>query len=68
VLAAATFQYFRPLPVTNATSIVPTVQRIGTAPSLPWPAQGEAALFVDGAGEAVASAGNRRCRWPAPPR
>jgi len=38
--------------VTNATSIVPTVQRIGTAPSLPWPAQGEAALFVDGVGEA----------------
>jgi D-alanyl-D-alanine carboxypeptidase (penicillin-binding protein 5/6) len=52
VLAAAAFQYFRPLPVTNATSIVPTVQRIGTAPSLPWPAQGEAALFVDGVGEA----------------
>ena len=52
MLAAATFQYFRPLPVTNATSIVPTVQRIGTAPSLPWPAQGEAALFVDGVGEA----------------
>jgi len=51
VLAAAAFQYFRPLPVTAATSIVPSVERIGTAPALPWPAQGEAALFVDGVGE-----------------
>jgi D-alanyl-D-alanine carboxypeptidase (penicillin-binding protein 5/6) len=51
VLAAAAFQYFRPLPVTAATSVVPAAERLGTAPVLPWPAQGEAALFVDGVGE-----------------
>jgi D-alanyl-D-alanine carboxypeptidase (penicillin-binding protein 5/6) len=51
VLAAAAFQYFRPLPVTAATSVVPAVERLGTAPALPWPAQGKAALFVDGVGE-----------------
>ena len=37
MLAAAAFQYFRPLPVTAATSIVPTVEHVGTAPALPWP-------------------------------
>ena len=51
MLAAAAFQYFRPLPVTAATSVVPAVERLGTAPALPWPAQGKAALFVDGVGE-----------------
>jgi D-alanyl-D-alanine carboxypeptidase (penicillin-binding protein 5/6) len=49
VLAAAAFQYFRPLPVTAAASVVPAVERLGVAPALPWPAQGETALFVDGA-------------------
>ncbi len=52
MLAAAAFQYFRPLPVTAATSVVPLSERLGTAPALPWPAQGEAALFVDGPGDA----------------
>jgi D-alanyl-D-alanine carboxypeptidase (penicillin-binding protein 5/6) len=51
VLAAAAFQYFRPLPVTGATSVVPAELLLGTAPVLPWPAQGKAALFVDGIGE-----------------
>jgi len=51
VLAAAAFQYFRALPVTAATSVIPAQLRLGTAPVLPWPAQGEAALFVDGIGE-----------------
>jgi D-alanyl-D-alanine carboxypeptidase (penicillin-binding protein 5/6) len=51
VLAAAAFQYFRPLPVTAATSVVLAAERLGTAPVLPWPVQGEAALFVDGVGE-----------------
>jgi serine-type D-Ala-D-Ala carboxypeptidase (penicillin-binding protein 5/6) len=58
VLAAAAFQYFRPLPVTAATAVVPTQERIGTAAALPWPAQGEAALFVEGLGE-VGSSGGR---------
>jgi D-alanyl-D-alanine carboxypeptidase (penicillin-binding protein 5/6) len=50
VLVAAAVQYFRPLPVTAATSVVPAVEHVGTAPVLAWPAQGEAALFVDGVG------------------
>jgi len=62
VLAAAAFQYFRPLPVTAATSVVPGTERVGTAPALPWPAQGEAALFVEGLGE-IGSFGGRS---PAP--
>ena len=57
MLAAAAFQYFRPLPVTAATSVVPAAERLGTAPVLPWPAQGEAALFVDGVGEVGSSGG-----------
>jgi len=58
VLAAAAFQYFRPLPVTAATSVVPAQERLGTAAALPWPVQGEAALFVDGVGE-VGSSGSK---------
>jgi D-alanyl-D-alanine carboxypeptidase (penicillin-binding protein 5/6) len=57
VLAAAAFQYFRPLPVTAATSVVPTQERIGAAATLPWPAQGEAALFVERVGEVGRSGG-----------
>lgn len=57
MLAAAAFQYFRPLPVTTATSVVAPVERLGAAPVLPWPAQGKAALFVDGLGEAGSSGG-----------
>ena len=57
MLAAAAFQYFRPLPVTAATSVVSPVERLGAAPVLPWPAQGKAALYVDGLGEAGSSGG-----------
>ena len=57
MLAAAAFQYFRPLPVTAATSVVPAQERIGSVPALPWPAQGEAALFVEGVGEVGSSGG-----------
>jgi len=57
VLAAAAFQYFRPLPVTAATSVVPAAERLGTAPVFLWPAQGEAALFVEGVGEVGSSGG-----------
>jgi len=48
--------------VTAATSVVPAVEHVGTAPALPWPAQGEAALLVDGLGEVGSSGG----RSPAP--
>jgi D-alanyl-D-alanine carboxypeptidase (penicillin-binding protein 5/6) len=62
MLAAAAFQYFRPLPVTAAVSVVPATELVGTAPALPWPAQGEAALLVDSLGEVGSSGG----RSPAP--
>jgi serine-type D-Ala-D-Ala carboxypeptidase (penicillin-binding protein 5/6) len=57
MLAVGGFQYFRPLPVTAATSIVPVAQRIGTAPALPWPAHGAAALVIDGFGPVGSSGG-----------
>jgi D-alanyl-D-alanine carboxypeptidase (penicillin-binding protein 5/6) len=55
VLAVAAFQYFRPLPVTAATSVAPASERLGVAPALPWPAAGEAALYLEGAGAIGAS-------------
>jgi len=57
VLAVGAFQYFRPLPTTTATSIAPASERLGVAPVLPWPAAGEAALFIEGAGEVGNSGG-----------
>ena len=57
MLAAAAFQYFRPLPVTAASLILPATERLGVAPALPWPAQGEAALVVDGFGQVGSSGG-----------
>jgi D-alanyl-D-alanine carboxypeptidase (penicillin-binding protein 5/6) len=48
--------------VTAATAVVPATERLGTAPALPWPARGEAALFVEGLGE-IGSFGGRS---PAP--
>jgi D-alanyl-D-alanine carboxypeptidase (penicillin-binding protein 5/6) len=57
VLATAGFQYFRPLPVTAASTVIPLAETIGAAPSLPWPARGEAALSVDGIGEVGSSGG-----------
>jgi len=57
VLAAAAFQYLRPLPVTAATSIVPLAQPFGTAPALPWPSHGAAALVIDGLGQVGSSGG-----------
>jgi D-alanyl-D-alanine carboxypeptidase (penicillin-binding protein 5/6) len=55
VLAVGAFQYFRPLPVTAATSVAPASERLGVAPALPWPAAGEAALYLEGAGAIGAS-------------
>ena len=57
MLAVGAFQYFRPLPTTAATSIVPASERLGIAPVLPWPAAGEAGLFIEGAGEVGSSGG-----------
>jgi D-alanyl-D-alanine carboxypeptidase (penicillin-binding protein 5/6) len=57
VLAAGAFQYFRPLPVTTATSVAPASEQLGVAPTLPWPAAGLAALYLEGAGEIGSSGG-----------
>ena len=57
MLAAAAFQYVRPLPVTAASVVLPATERLGVAPALPWPAQGEAALVVDGFGQVGSSGG-----------
>jgi serine-type D-Ala-D-Ala carboxypeptidase (penicillin-binding protein 5/6) len=43
--------------VTAASFVLPATERLGTAPALPWPAQGEAALFVEGLGEVGSSGG-----------
>lgn len=57
MLAAGAFQYFRPLPTTAATSVVAASERLGTSPALPWPAAGQAALYVDGIGAIGTSGG-----------
>jgi D-alanyl-D-alanine carboxypeptidase (penicillin-binding protein 5/6) len=54
---AAAIQYFRPLPVTAASFVLPATERLGTAPALPWPPQGEAGLLVEGFGEVGNSGG-----------
>jgi D-alanyl-D-alanine carboxypeptidase (penicillin-binding protein 5/6) len=57
VLAAAAFQYFRPLPTTAAAFVAPASERLGVAPALPWPTAGEAALYLEGAGAIGTSVG-----------
>ena len=43
--------------MTAATPILPLTEQIGTPPALPWPAQGEAALFLEGGGSLGSSGG-----------
>jgi serine-type D-Ala-D-Ala carboxypeptidase (penicillin-binding protein 5/6) len=57
VLAVGAFQYFRPLPVTAATSAAPASEQLGVTPAIPWPAAGEAALYIEGAGAVGTSGG-----------
>jgi D-alanyl-D-alanine carboxypeptidase (penicillin-binding protein 5/6) len=57
-LAAASFQYFRPLPAIAATSALAPTERLGTAPALPWPVHGQAALVIDGYGDVGSSGDN----------
>jgi serine-type D-Ala-D-Ala carboxypeptidase (penicillin-binding protein 5/6) len=54
---AAAFQYFRPLPTTAASFDAPASERLGVPPALPWPAAGEAALYLEGAGPIGTSVG-----------
>jgi D-alanyl-D-alanine carboxypeptidase (penicillin-binding protein 5/6) len=57
LLLAGGFQYFRALPATAATPILPLTEQFGTVPTLPWPAQGAAALYLEDGSKLGTSAG-----------
>jgi serine-type D-Ala-D-Ala carboxypeptidase (penicillin-binding protein 5/6) len=58
VVAAGAFNYLRPIPAAVPTSVRPAATVIkGTAPSLPWPSHGSAAVGAQGLGF-IASSGN----------
>jgi serine-type D-Ala-D-Ala carboxypeptidase (penicillin-binding protein 5/6) len=60
VAAAALFNYLRPIPAVAATPLLPPTDTVpGTAPNLPWPAHGTAAVGVSGLG-LVATSGNEQ--------
>src|SRR2546427_13002626 len=51
VVAASAFNYLRPIPAVAATHLLHTTEVVpGTAPSLPWPSRGSAAVAVSGLG------------------
>jgi D-alanyl-D-alanine carboxypeptidase (penicillin-binding protein 5/6) len=57
---AGAFNYLRPIPAVSAASALPAKETIrGTAPALPWPARGSAALSVSGLG-LIATSGNEK--------
>jgi serine-type D-Ala-D-Ala carboxypeptidase (penicillin-binding protein 5/6) len=58
--AAGAFNYLRPIPAAVATSVLPAATVIkGTAPTLPWPSHGSAAVGAQGLGF-IASSGNEQ--------
>src|SRR2546428_10092386 len=58
VVAASAFNYLRPIPAVAATHLLHTTEVVpGTAPSLPWPSRGSAAVAVSGLGF-VGTSGN----------
>src|SRR5579864_919005 len=58
VVAAAAWNYLRPIPAVAASPALPTTYVVpGAAPTLPWPSGGSAAVGVSGLGF-VASSGN----------
>lgn len=60
VVAAAAINYFRPIPAAAASPGLPVSEVVeGTAPALPWPARGAAAVGVPGLG-LIASSGNEQ--------
>lgn len=60
VVAAAAFNYLRPVPAATASSALPMTQLIaGQAPAMPWPQRGEGAVGVSGLG-LLASSGNEQ--------
>ena len=60
LVALGAINYLRPVPATAAAALLPTTDRVpGTAPALPWPATGSAAVGVSGLGF-IASSGNEQ--------
>src|SRR4029077_14697419 len=60
LVALGAVNYLRPVPATAAVAQLPSIDRVpGTAPSLPWPATGSAAVGVSGLGF-IASSGNEQ--------
>ncbi|HSS60235.1 MAG TPA: hypothetical protein VLK30_02120 [Candidatus Limnocylindrales bacterium] len=60
LVAAAAFNYLRPIPAVAATHLLRNSEVVeGTAPALPWPSRGSAAVGVSGLGF-IASSGNEQ--------
>lgn len=59
VVAGATVQWLRPLPRARLHGLATGIRIPGTAPNLPWPPSGEAALSVPGAGSLGQGGGSR---------
>src|SRR5437588_11505367 len=60
VVAASAFNYLRPIPAVAATHLLHTTEVVpGTAPALPWPSKGSAAVAVSGLGF-VGTSGNEQ--------
>jgi D-alanyl-D-alanine carboxypeptidase (penicillin-binding protein 5/6) len=60
VAGLAAWNYFRPIPAVAATPALPATDTVpGTAPTLPWPRQGSAAVSVSGLGF-IGTSGNEQ--------
>lgn len=60
LVGAATWNYLRPIPAVVATAALPEKETMqGTAPAIPWPARGSAAVGVSGLGF-IATSGNEK--------
>jgi D-alanyl-D-alanine carboxypeptidase (penicillin-binding protein 5/6) len=51
VLVIGAVQYLRPLPAVASSAAIHGPLTLGSTPAIPWPAQGKAALWVEGLGE-----------------
>jgi len=60
VVALAAFNYLRPIPAVAATHLLHSTEVVpGTAPAMPWPSRGSAAVAVSGLGF-VGTSGNEQ--------
>ncbi|HKV87752.1 MAG TPA: D-alanyl-D-alanine carboxypeptidase [Candidatus Dormibacteraeota bacterium] len=60
LVALAVWNYLRPIPAVTASAALPSTYTVpGTAPSLPWPTIGSAAVGVSGIGF-IATSGNEK--------